>query len=139
LYNDSYGHIAGDECLKKVAQALNAAVRRPADMVARYGGEEFTAILPKTDREGAAGIAEIMRTRVEALQIPHEKSEVAAHITVSLGVVTVLPSFHESVSTLLNAGDKALYEAKRSGRNRVICQDGTCYYPFHRMPPLLVG
>jgi diguanylate cyclase (GGDEF)-like protein len=134
LYNDNYGHIAGDDCLRKVAQALNDSVRRPADMVARYGGEEFAAILPKTDREGAMGIAEIMRTRVEALQIPHEKSEVAAHITVSLGVVTALPSPHEFASYLVNAGDKALYEAKHNGRNRVICYDDTHYSPVRLMP-----
>lgn len=128
-YNDGYGHIAGDECLKKVAEILDGSVRRPADMVARYGGEEFVAILPKTSHAGAIGIAETMRTRVEALRIPHEKSEVAAHVTVSLGVVTALPTLHESASYLVNAGDKALYEAKRSGRNRVICYDDTCFFP----------
>ena len=134
LYNDSYGHIVGDECLVKVAKTLSASVRRPADMVARYGGEEFAAILPKTNSEGAVGIAETMRNRVEALRIAHEKSEVAAHITVSLGVVTVLPTPHESPSYLLNAGDKALYEAKRSGRNLVICYDDTSFSSVHKVP-----
>lgn len=133
-YNDAYGHIAGDECLIKVAQALNGSVRRPADMVARYGGEEFVAILPKTNSEGAIGIAETMRNRVEALRIAHEKSEIAPHITISLGVVTALPSPHESAAYLVNAGDKALYEAKRSGRNLVICHDDTCFPPVQKAP-----
>lgn len=128
-YNDRYGHIAGDECLKMVAETIRSSVRRPSDLAARYGGEEFAAILPKTDAQGAAGIAEAIRGNVAALQIPHDTSEVAPHVSVSLGVATTMASAHETSAYLVGIGDKALYEAKRSGKNRVVCHDDSGLSP----------
>lgn len=117
--NDSYGHPVGDECLKKLAQALKHSVNRPGDLVARYGGEEFVAILPEVGAEGAALIAERMRMAVEALKFPHRDSRVAAHVTVSLGVASLIPARESSPDALIAAADKALYAAKEAGRNRV--------------------
>jgi len=119
-YNDAYGHQEGDECLKSVAQALEAAVRRPADFVARYGGEEFAAILPNTDLEGAACVAENIRRSVMDLEIEHQSSETAAVVTLSLGVATVQPKVGHIPEILLTTADQALYRAKEAGRNRVV-------------------
>ena len=116
--NDSYGHPVGDECLKQVAQALKKSVNRPGDLVARYGGEEFVAVLPEVDAEGAALIAERMRNAVEVIKFPHRDSPVAAHVTISLGVVSLIPERESSPDTIIGMADKALYAAKESGRNR---------------------
>jgi len=122
-YNDCYGHGAGDECLKKVAAALVQTLVRPADLIARYGGEEFIAILPdigvNADTEGARLAAERLRGRIEALALPHACSLVGPHVTVSIGCACVLPSPDSSPSTLLEAADRMLYQAKTQGRNRV--------------------
>ena len=117
--NDSYGHPTGDECLKKMAQALQQSVNRPGDLVARYGGEEFVAVLPEVGAEGAALIAERMRMAVEALKFPHRESRIAAHVTVSLGVAALIPTRESSPDALIAAADKALYAAKEAGRNRI--------------------
>lgn len=117
--NDSYGHPVGDECLKIVAQALKQSVNRPGDLVARYGGEEFVAVLPEVGAEGAALIAERMRAAVEALKFPHCDSRIAAHVTVSLGVASLVPTRESSPDMLIAAADKALYAAKETGRNRI--------------------
>jgi diguanylate cyclase (GGDEF)-like protein len=119
-YNDTYGHEAGDEILKKVAGALAATVSRPADLVARYGGEEFVVVLPVTDESGAQYLAERLRSAVEALGIPHAKSAAGAHVTLSVGVATVVPARETSAASLVETADGALYTAKRGGRNRVI-------------------
>ncbi len=116
-YNDRYGHLEGDECLRKVAQALYEALLRPIDIVARYGGEEFTAILPDTDREGAELVARRMMEQVERLDIPHSGGAVTGRVTVSIGATTLVPSGRLSANTLLEYADKALHEAKEAGRN----------------------
>ncbi len=120
LYNDTYGHLAGDACLQQVAQAIAACARRPADVVARYGGEEFAAILPDTDDRGADIMAERIRHQIAALQLPHEKSIVSPYVTLSMGITTTVPPAHlPSAKTLINAADTALYRAKETGRDRV--------------------
>ncbi len=118
-FNDNYGHCAGDDCLRKVAKTLAESVNRPSDLVARYGGEEFAAVLPKTDKEGAVFVADTMLKKIESLGIPHSHSEVQTFLTVSIGTATILPSPDADMSVLVNSSDRALYEAKRSGRNRL--------------------
>lgn len=118
-YNDCYGHIAGDDCLKRVAAILDATLVRPGDFVARYGGEEFVCILPDTGEEGAMVAAERLREAVASLRIPHEASPVAPVVTISLGVATALPGKGMAPETLLKEADDLLYCAKNEGRNRV--------------------
>ena len=117
-YNDTYGHKAGDECLKQVAQAILRSMNRPADFCARYGGEEFVAILPNTPKAGALDVAERIRNSVENLKIHHADSPVSAFVTISLGVATRVPDDNH-FETVLREADKALYQAKANGRNRV--------------------
>lgn len=120
-YNDHYGHLAGDDCLRKVATALASTIRRPADLVARYGGEEFVALLPQTDRAGIETVAESLRASIESLAIAHAKSDVKDSVTISLGAALSLPQASETdeaAQTLIARADQALYEAKRGGRNR---------------------
>jgi diguanylate cyclase (GGDEF)-like protein len=118
-FNDCYGHIAGDDCLRAVAQTLAGNARRAGDVVARYGGEEFAVLLPNTDREEAMLLAERMCETVRQRNIAHTPSE-AAQVTISVGVATCRPSDKAVLaSTLVEAADKALYVAKQSGRNRV--------------------
>ena len=118
-YNNCYGHQAGDDCLKQIAQAMSRAVKRPADLVARYGGEEFVAILPNTPAEGAVQVAEAMRREVLQLKIPHVSSQVGQYVTVSLGVSSIVPTQDISAEVLIVAADEALYQAKSQGRDRV--------------------
>jgi diguanylate cyclase (GGDEF)-like protein/PAS domain S-box-containing protein len=122
-YNDAHGHLAGDDCLKKVAKVLHGCLRRPSDLLARYGGEEFAAILPNTGMEGAFRLALSMKEKVKALEIVHPNSKVAEHVTVSLGVASMRPKRNSSHSELIEAADTALYEAKREGRDciRIAC------------------
>lgn len=124
-YNDAYGHAAGDDCLRAVAQSLSSCLRRPADLVARYGGEEFACVLPATDTAGARQVAEMLRLGVEALQIPHRGSEAAPQVTISVGVASVTPHGEpDQALALLEQADARLYTAKREGRNRVVAVDG---------------
>jgi diguanylate cyclase (GGDEF)-like protein len=118
-YNDAYGHLKGDECLKRVAMALANSVRRPTDLVARYGGEEFVVVLPETPIEGAATVAEALRDKIEALRIMHAHSKVSDHVTISLGVASTIPTNDSIPTVLIVAADQALYQAKQEGRNRV--------------------
>ena len=120
-FNDTYGHQVGDDCLKAVARGLAACLNRATDLVARYGGEEFAVVLPDTDEQGAHAVAELMRRTVAELSIPHSGSGVAGHVTLSLGVATCSPGNEPetTASSLLGDADKALYEAKHGGRNRV--------------------
>ena len=118
-YNDTYGHLMGDECLKRVADALMNVARRPADLTARYGGEEFSVILPNTDADGAMLVANAIQQGVEALRIEHAASNAADHVTISVGVSTLIPRHDGAISDLIGMADIALYEAKTHGRNRV--------------------
>ncbi len=119
LFNDSYGHQSGDECLKKVAMALNVEMKRSGDFVARYGGEEFAVVLPDTELAGALAIAENMSRNVANLQIEHADSDVSDHVTISLGVTSVIPVQNLDVGCLVQQADKALYAAKEQGRNQI--------------------
>lgn len=124
LYNDNYGHQAGDECLRKVAAKMQSVLKRPADLVARYGGEEFAVVLPETELTGATGVGEKLRSAVENLSIPHAYSNVSKYVTISLGVATAFPAPGSSSEELVNKADQALYRAKQSGRNRVyVCEN----------------
>jgi diguanylate cyclase (GGDEF)-like protein/PAS domain S-box-containing protein len=118
-FNDRYGHPAGDDCLRQVAAALAGVPRRAADLVARYGGEELAMVLPEIDAAGAERIAEAARATIEAQAIPHATSAAAAVVTVSAGAATRWPSRGGSAMALVAAADRALYLAKRQGRNRV--------------------
>lgn len=117
-YNDTYGHLGGDEVLRSIASCVQLNVRRPADLGARYGGEEFAVILSETDAAGAWSIAERIRSAVAALEIPHTGS-LAERVTVSIGVATAYPQVGQPATALVQEADEALYEAKRNGRNRV--------------------
>lgn len=118
-YNDTYGHLAGDFCLHTIAQAINRALKRPSDLVARFGGEEFAVILPDTDIDGAVFVAERIRESVQKLQIVHIQSSVSEFVTLSLGVASLFPSAEVSSQVLIDLADRALYTAKREGRNCV--------------------
>ncbi len=121
-FNDNYGHLKGDECLRLVARALVDSVDRSIDLVARYGGEEFATILPGTSLDGAKSVAENMRLAVKRLAIAHGYSPVADHVTISLGCATQLASQLEDVTNLVAQADSALYCAKADGRDQVACQ-----------------
>jgi two-component system chemotaxis family response regulator WspR len=124
-FNDHYGHQAGDDCLKKVAGALQKTVHRPADLVSRYGGEEFVLVLPDTTAAGAQTIAEKILNGVANLNIAHEKSEAAGQVTLSVGVATLCPKDSESAEQLVQLADQALYRAKEQGRNRIEVAQGS--------------
>jgi len=118
LYNDHYGHQMGDECLRAVAQALAQCSRRPGELVARYGGEEFVVLLPNSCQEDVLRYGDWVCQHVAALQLPHAASPVAPHVSISVGLCSLAPADEDSAAALLEAADKALYEAKRAGRNR---------------------
>ncbi|MGI8500616.1 MAG: diguanylate cyclase domain-containing protein [Hassallia sp.] len=120
LYNDKYGHPAGDICLQKVGTVLSETVQNSQDLVARYGGEEFAVIMPNTQMGGAVHFAAAMQARVRELEILHEPSTISRYITLSLGVATTIPTFESEPSSLIEEADKALYKAKAEGRNRII-------------------
>jgi len=116
-YNDAYGHLAGDDCLRRVARALKNSLRRPGDVLARYGGEEFACILPDTGLAGALSVAENMEAAVRALQMDHSQSDVGPFLSVSLGVA-VSTSGRSDAASLLSLADEQLYKAKAQGRGR---------------------
>jgi diguanylate cyclase (GGDEF)-like protein len=116
-YNDIYGHQAGDQCLRRVARELQNLARRPLDLAARYGGEEFAVILYGTQIEDAIDLAELARRAIERLKIPHSGSNEWGVVTLSVGVAAVLPQADTDATLLINLADKALYRAKRNGRN----------------------
>ena len=118
-FNDRYGHLQGDECLRSVGLAIKSAAGRTSDIVARYGGEEFAVVAPETDAVGAKTIAENVRQAVEKLAIPHEGNSAAPHVTVSLGVVTRYATEFDAPGKIVELADQALYRAKEAGRNRV--------------------
>jgi two-component system chemotaxis family response regulator WspR len=119
MYNDSFGHLAGDLCLKKAAAVLTEHLKRPADLAARYGGEEFVIVLPDTTLDGALGIAHACRDQIEQLAIANYNAP-GGRITMSIGVASVVPSPGGSLENLIANADKALYAAKTAGRNRVV-------------------
>lgn len=123
-YNDSYGHPAGDACLRRVAACIRDSVKRPADMAARFGGEEFAVLLPNTDLAGAQKVADDIRRAVEAMQMPHQATE-SGYVTISAGVAALgRASRLETGLALVEAADRALYAAKAGGRNQVIAVGG---------------
>ncbi len=121
-YNDRYGHPAGDKCLKQVASCLEQASSRATDLVARYGGEEFAIILPGTDAAGACIVAGSIREVVNNCAIEYAESPIAAWLTVSIGVASVIPSSDFTLQDLIVFADESMYEAKSKGRNRIQCR-----------------
>ncbi|UHL65449.1 diguanylate cyclase [Paralcaligenes sp. KSB-10] len=119
-YNDTCGHQAGDECLKRIARAIDDAMLRKTDLAARYGGEEFACVLPNTDEEGAAHVAESIRAAIASLAIPYPASPDASCVTVSIGVASTIPANSRSSAELVSVADKHLYSAKQAGRNRIL-------------------
>ncbi len=118
-YNDLFGHLKGDDCLRRIAQSMKECMRRPSDLAARYGGEEFVCILPNTDPAGALVVARHIQTRVEALDITHTHSK-TGKVTLSMGVASMVPEKEQKESDLVNRADANLYAAKNGGRNRII-------------------
>ncbi|WP_111640360.1 GGDEF domain-containing protein [Marinimicrobium alkaliphilum] len=119
-YNDYYGHIAGDDCLRQVADILGGAATRAKDFMARFGGEEFVLLLPETNAEAAATVAERCRQLIFKAQIAHSSSPIAPVLTVSLGVGTLVPTHDDDVRHFIEAVDRQLYTAKAQGRNRIV-------------------
>ncbi len=119
-YNDYYGHVAGDECLRKVGQKLNESLERAFDLAARYGGEEFAVILPHTNLRGAIYVAEKIYKNIYDLSIPHAHSVVSPFLTVSMGVAEFAPDLMRKPAELITAADQMLYKAKNSGRNQIM-------------------
>ena len=119
-YNDTYGHVAGDEVLKRIADTIQKSTHRPADLAARFGGEEFVIVLPSTPIDGARHLAETIHHAVETLNLPHTASTVADHATISIGGASIIPKPGNTLLALLESADSALYEAKRKGRNQVV-------------------
>jgi len=123
IYNDTYGHQAGDSCLRSVAQAIRRSLDRPADVASRYGGEEFAVILPQTDAAGALLVAEHIRAKIKALNIVFDPESVDclpnSMVTISLGIASVVPGPDNDAATLVLAADEALYDSKRRGRDRL--------------------
>jgi diguanylate cyclase (GGDEF)-like protein len=123
IYNDLYGHQAGDDCLKTVARTIDRAAKRPFDFAARYGGEEFVLVLYGPPGDYARSLPERIRLDVAGLAIPHEGAGVGNTVTVSVGVAQARPSEGRSLTGAIQVADEALYEAKRAGRNRVVYKD----------------
>ncbi len=118
-YNDTYGHLVGDDCLRDVAKTLHAAVKRPGDLVARYGGEEFGVLLPHTQADGAFQVAQNLKQAIANLHIPHSQSPISPHLTISIGIASMVPEMERSPNTLLDKADQQLYKAKQCGRNQI--------------------
>jgi diguanylate cyclase (GGDEF)-like protein len=119
-FNDTYGHQAGDECLIKIARAIQASARRPGDYAARYGGAEFAVVLQDTGLEGAQHVAERICKAARSLAIPHTGSKVAKHVTVSVGAASIQPTLEREPETLVRKADECLYQAKGEGRDRAV-------------------
>ncbi|MBF0102658.1 MAG: PleD family two-component system response regulator [Desulfobacterales bacterium] len=119
-FNDHYGHATGDDCLRKVANELNNVIKRDNDFLARYGGEEFVVILPNTAINGAKHVAEVLRMAITKLNLPHEYSSAASHVSLSLGVASTIPTQTSNLpKALIEAADEMLYKSKKNGRNQV--------------------
>ena len=124
-FNDHYGHEAGDAALKRVGECIKTEVKRPADLAARYGGEEFVVVLPETDLEGAATVAETIRKKTEAMKLNHAPGLKSNFVTVSAGVAARCPDSNSDSNKLVEEADAALYQAKEAGRNRVFLSGET--------------
>ena len=122
-YNDTYGHMAGDECLKSVSNLLKKEAHRPRDLAVRYGGEEFVILLPRTGHSGAIQMAESLQKELLRLAIPHKESDITDCVTISMGIVVSHPDEASDVSAFIEQADQALYDAKNSGRNRFCLRD----------------
>ncbi len=122
-YNDRLGHLAGDECLRRVARAIGSCVRRPLDLAARYGGEEFAIVLPGTDAAGALAVAQRVREAVAAVALPHP--DTGKPVSVSIGIATLRPIADDAETLLIAASDEALYRAKSAGRDRAVAHEVT--------------
>jgi two-component system chemotaxis family response regulator WspR len=123
LYNDTYGHLAGDEVLKSLAAAMQKSFARPTDVTARFGGEEFIVILPFTPLDALQSLGERLLRNVENLRIPHSASTVGEYVTISAGGAATIPQKEKSPLHLIEIADAALYEAKKSGKNRVVTRE----------------
>ncbi|MEG4118086.1 diguanylate cyclase [Microcoleus sp. N9_B4] len=119
LYNDFYGHLGGDDCLRQVAGAIARSTNRAGDLTARYGGEEFALVLPNTSAEGANAVARKICDGIASLKLPHARSSIGPYVTLSCGIATAIPSAQESPNTLIRSADSALYQAKTEGKNRI--------------------
>jgi diguanylate cyclase (GGDEF)-like protein len=122
-FNDALGHLAGDDCLRRIAQTLETSIHRAGDLIARYGGEEFVCVLPETGQSGAFAVAEKVQQLLAQLALPHPASSVAPAVTLSLGVATRIAGNGEKAEELLHDADQALYRAKAEGRNRIVAQE----------------
>jgi diguanylate cyclase (GGDEF)-like protein len=119
-YNDTYGHLAGDDVLRSIAFAIQSGVHRPGDVSARFGGEEFAVILPDTNEHQSRYVMAMIHQRVRALEIPYPNPAVGPFVTISIGIATVVPVWNESPLDLVHEADVALYRAKAEGRDRAI-------------------
>lgn len=122
-FNDTYGHGAGDECLRTIAHTLEACLLRPGDFIGRYGGEEFLVVLPDCDQAGALVVAEKLRCNIEGLSIPHKESKTSGHVTISVGVKSFQRYSKGKAERMLQGVDRALYCAKERGRNQIAVDD----------------
>ncbi|WP_353672493.1 diguanylate cyclase [Synechocystis sp. LKSZ1] len=127
-FNDFYGHLSGDDCLRRVAQALSASLRNPYDLFARYGGEEFAALLPYTDKAGAGHTAKRMQATLNLLEIPHHPSPIAGHVTMSFGIAITVPQATVDPLSLVAMADHCLYQAKQQGKNCIVCTQSPTPY-----------
>ena len=126
-YNDFYGHPAGDECLRRISKALSDALQRPADIVARYGGEEFIILLPETELHGAKLVGENILLAINQLEIMHERSNTASHVTASIGIASCQHTTGRTLDDMIKQADSMLYHAKNNGRNRVAAQESALF------------
>jgi diguanylate cyclase (GGDEF)-like protein len=118
-YNDTYGHQRGDDCLKLVARNINMLIKRSTDIAARYGGEEFVILLPNTDLKGASYFANLIKEQLAELRIPHATSKIKPFLSLSLGLATIVPSHEQTPDFVITLADRALYQSKENGRNKV--------------------
>ncbi len=137
IYNDTYGHQKGDQCLQQIAKAISTVVKRSGDIIARYGGEEFAIILPHTPKSGAIKVAEDIRVAVQKLNIPHISSSVNPVVTISVGVASTVPNTQDNLYWLVEAADLALYESKKQGRNNIAVYQYPISHSQNRQDPEL--
>ncbi|MEO1134687.1 MAG: diguanylate cyclase, partial [Cyanobacteria bacterium J06639_1] len=120
-YNDTYGHQLGDTCIREVARAINLHCGRTSDVAARYGGEEFAVVLPQTTLDGATAVARLILEEVTSLQLEHRASPAVNIVSISVGVACLTPNSNQTPEQLIDSADRALYESKSKGRNRITC------------------